>query len=58
MDNPLPLFVYYVLFKQHFTEETLGFSGIRTRIARIKDEYDAHWAIAMALDIILSQQIF
>ena len=40
--DPGLLFVYFVLFKHNFTEKTVGFSGIQTRIIRLEGVHCDH----------------
>ena len=43
MGKPRPLFLFiFVLFKRHFTEKTVGLSGIQTRIDGVESERDDH----------------
>ena len=55
MGQTRPLFVYYLFFwKTNFTEKTVDFSGIRTRIDRVEGKHADHCTTTKAQSVLFS----
>ena len=52
MGQPWPLFVYFSSFPTQILYNTVGLSGIRTRIVGVEGEHADHLTTTTALDVL------